>query len=471
MDDSIAAEAPGSDFGDRRLDARYQLLLERLGAQPQLSIPAACRGKAEVEAAYRFFDHPRVTPDRLLAPHAAATRRRMADQATVVVAQDTTEIDLTRPERVVGGPLAADGRCGFFSHTLLAMTPDGVPLGLLDDRTWSRDPATVGQSKVRRKRQPLAEKESVRWIDGYRRCCDAARSLPGVEVVCVSDSEGDLYEAFVEAVVQDHAAKFIVRACKDRRLAGEGRQFLHDFVAATPILGTRSVGVSQRIAPPSEIRKRRKARGERAAVLTIQAATVTPRAPWRSDGKLPATPVTVVLARETHPPAGEEPIEWLLLTDLPATTRAEAERALDLDTQRWPIEVYFRVLKSGCGVEKLQLETAARMLNALAVYKIVAWRVLLLTMLGRSCPELPCETVLTESEWKAVYVTVLRKVLPESPPTLGEMVRLIAMLGGHLGRKGDPPPGPQAMWVGLQQARTLALGWETFGPGAKTYAE
>jgi len=471
MDDSIAAEALGIDLGDRRLDARYRLLLERLGAQPQLSIPAACRGKAEVEAAYRFFDHPRVTPDRLLAPHAAATRRRMADQATVVVAQDTTEIDLTRPERVVGGPLAADGRCGFFSHTLLAMTPGGVPLGLLDDRTWSRDPATVGQSKTRHKRQPLADKESVRWIEGYRQCCEATRSLPGVEVVCVSDSEGDLYEAFVEASTQNHAAKFVVRAGQDRRLAGEGRQFLHDFVASTPVLGTRAVEVSARVAPPSETRKRRKARGERAAVLTIQAATVTPRVPWRSDGQLPATPVTAVLARETNPPRGEEPIEWLLLTDLPATTPAEAERVLDLYTQRWLIEVYFRVLKSGCGVEKLQLETAARMLNALAVYKVVAWRVLLLTMLGRSCPELPCETVLAESEWKAVYVTVLRKALPESPPTLGEMVRLIAMLGGHLGRKGDPPPGPQAMWVGLQQARTLALGWETFGPGAKTYAE
>lgn len=470
MDDGIAAEALGSDLGDRRLDARYRLLLERLGAQPQLSIPAACRGKAEVEAAYRFFDHPRVTPARLLASHFAATRQRMAAEPVVVVAQDTTEIDLTRPERVVGGPLAADHRCGFFSHSLLALTPTGVPLGLLGDRTWSRDPATVGQSKVRRKRQPLEDKESVRWIEGYRQCCEAARSLPGVEVICVSDSEGDVYEAFVEASTQNHAAKFVVRAGQDRRLADGEPLFLRDFVAATPVLGTRTVSVSPRTAPSSETRKRRQARGDREAVLTIQAAAVTPRAPWRVDGPLPAVPVTAVLAREAHPPAGEEPIEWLLLTDLPATTRAEAERVLDLYTQRWLIEVYFRVLKSGCGVEKLQLETAPRVLNALTVYKVVAWRVLLLTMLGRSCPELPCETVLAESEWKAVYVTVLRKALPESPPTLGEMVRLIAMLGGHLGRKGDPPPGPQAMWIGLQQARTLALGWDTFGPGAKTYA-
>jgi hypothetical protein len=203
----------------------------------------------------------------------------------------------------------------------------------------------------------------------------------------------------------------------------------------------------------------------------MSAATATPRAPRRPDGKLPPVPVTVVLAREVNPPPGEEPIEWLLRTDLRATTRTDAERVLDLYTHRWSIEVYFRVLESGCGVEELQLETAERMLNALTLYQIVAWRVLLLTTLGRAGPKLSCEAVWAEAEWKAVYVVVLRKSPPKAPPKLGEMVRLIAMLGGHLGRTGDPPPGSKAMWVGLQKVRTLALGWETFGPGAKTYAE
>jgi len=466
----IGSETDGCDLGDQRLNTRYRLLLERLGDHPQLSIPAACRGKAEVEAAYRFFDHDRITPTKLLAPHQIATRRRMADHACVVVAQDTTEIDLTRPERVVGGPLGDDHRSGFFSHALLAITPEGVPLGVLASRTWARDPRPVGVSATKHKRQPIDEKESRRWIEGYRECCDAARSLPGVEVISVSDSEGDLYEAFVEAQTLNHAAKFIVRACQNRRLIGEQPRLLWEFVASTPVLGTRVVKASRRTASPSETRKRRKARSEREAVLTIQAATVTPRAPWRPDGKLPSVPVTVVLAREANAPPGEEPIEWLLLTDVPAACRSEAERVLDLYTQRWVIEVYFRVLKSGCGVEKLQLETAARLLNALTLYQIVAWRVLQLTMLGRACPGLSCEAVLAEAEWKSVYVVVLQKRLPKAPPTLGEMVRLIAMLGGYLGRTGDPPPGPKAMWVGLQKARTLALGWETFGPGAQTYA-
>lgn len=470
MGDDIGAESEGCDLGDKRLNVRYRLLLERLGDQPQSSIPAACRGKAEVEAAYRFFDHHRVTPARLLAPHQAATRQRMAKQACVIVAQDTTEIDLTRPERVVGGPLSGDHRRGFFSHLSLAITPEGVPLGVLANRTWSRDPQTTGQSAKRHKQQPIAAKESHRWIEGYRACCEAARALPGVDVISVSDSEGDLYEVLVEAQTQQHAAKFIVRACQDRRLIGDEQQYLWASVSQAPVLGTRVVSVSERAAPPSETRKRRQARDAREAVLTIQAATVTPRVPWRPDGKLPSVPVTVVRACEVNPPPGEEPIEWLLLTDLPATTLAEAERVLDGYTQRWLIEVYFRVLKSGCGVEKLQLETAERMQNALAVYQIVAWRVLLLTMLGRTAPNVSCETVLTEAEWKAVYVVVLRKKVPKQPPKLRVVVLLIARLGGHLGRKSDPPPGPKAMWTGLQKTRTLALGWQTFGPGAKTYA-
>lgn len=402
MTDGIGADADGCDLGDERLNARYRLLLDRLADQPGRSIPAACRGDAEVDAAYRVLDNPKVTPAKLLAPHRAATLRRVAAEKVVVVAQDTTAIDLTRPTRVVGGPLSEGYRRGFYSHTLLALTPAGVPLGVLADRTWARNPDTVGRSKRDRERTPLTDKESVRWVDGYRTCCDAARATPGVRGVCVSDSDGDLYEAFVEAERQGHAARVVVRACHDRRLAGGEGQFLRDTAAAAPVLATRAVEVSARPGKPSETRVRRKARGERQAVLPVRAVTVTPRPPLRPDGRLPAASVTAVLAREENPPPGEEAIEWLLLTDLPAGTAAEAERVLDVYTLRWQIEVLFRVLKSGCGVDKLQLETAERVLNALAIYRVVAWRVLRLTMLGRATPEVPCEVVRSESEWKAV---------------------------------------------------------------------
>lgn len=485
MNDGIAAEALGCQMGDQRLNKRYRLLLDRLSAQPGRSIPVACQSNAEVDAAYRFLDNPKVTPQKILAPHRAATLRRMAQEQVVVVAQDTTKIDLTRPNEVVGGPLSDLHHNGFYSHSLLALTTAGVPLGILHDSTIARKRKTFGQSRQRRYKAKRRSRESIRWLNGYQECCKAARETPGAKVICVSDSEGDLYEALVAAEQEHHAAHFIVRACQNRRLVEEVDPkaesdsdaesqteniplWLFEQVAQASSLGDQKVNVSARTACPSEKRRRKVARRERTADLTIRAITVTPRPPKRKGEKLPAVTVTAVLAREEKPPEGEEPIEWLLLTDLPATTYLEATQVLDWYGLRWQIEVFFRVLKSGCGVEKLQLETPERMRNALAIYRVVAWRVMMLTMLGRCDADLPCETLLSEAEWKATYVVVTGKKLPKKAPKLGEMMILIARLGGYQNRNSDPPPGPKAIWTGLQQVRTLAIGWNTFGPGAKT---
>jgi hypothetical protein len=271
-----------------------------LGDQPGRSIPAACRGEAEVDAAYRFLDNPEVTPDKRLPPHRAATLRRMAAGAVVVVAQDTTAIDPTRPNRVVGGPLADDHRCGFLSHTPVAFTTAGVPLGVPADHTSERDPDTVGHSSAHRKRPPLADKESHRGVEGYRAGGEAARAVPGVEVVCVSDSESDICERFVEAERQRHAARFVVRACQDRRPAQVERDgvrtdtgavaHLFGTAAAAPILAARVVNVSARVANPSQTRTRRHARGDRPAVRTIRAVTVARRPRTDRRGRCPRPP-------------------------------------------------------------------------------------------------------------------------------------------------------------------------------------
>ena len=180
---------------------------------------------------------------------------------------------------------------------------------------------------------------------------------------------------------------------------------------------------------------------------------------------MPAVWVNVILVREENPPAGEEPIEWLLLTSLPVETFAEACTVMEYYCCRWEIEVYFRVLKGGCRVEDLQLQTAERFEACLAIYMIVAWRVLHVLMLGRECPEMRCDAVLSEAEWKSVYRIATRRQPPKKVPTLGEMVKLIAELGGYLGRKHDGPPGPKAIWIGMQRMRDFAQAWVLFGPG------
>jgi hypothetical protein len=465
----IADETATAAFGDERLTHRYRLLLEQLGSQPSLSIPAACGGRAEVEAAYRFFDNPRVDEGAILAPHIHATQGRIASESVVVIAQDTTEIDLTRPEQVVGCPLSDPDRVGLLCHVQLALTPGGVPLGLVGGTTWWRDAETFGQSEATRKHKPIEEKESHRWVEGYRRCCAIARWASQTVVVSVADSEADIYECFAEAAAQEHAAKFIVRACQDRRLTGDDDSpaKLYERARSAAVLGSVQVEVSARRASSGGTRKRRQSRKARTATVTVRSATVTLQPPYRPDRKLPAVTVNVVLALEESPPADEVPIEWLLVSDLDVSNAASAMRCLEYYTRRWDAEVYFRVLKSGCGVEKLQLETTQRVVNALAVYRVVAWRVLSVLMLGRERPEVSCDAVLEEAEWKSVYQVMTGRSPPRRPPPLGVVVKLIAQLGGYLARKNDPPPGPKAMWVGLQQTRMLAIGWLAFGPGAK----
>ena len=169
----------------------------------------------------------------------------------------------------------------------------------------------------------------------------------------------------------------------------------------------------------------------------------------------------MLLAREEHPPKGVEPIAWILLTSLPIDDLAEASEILQWYLCRWQIEVFFRVLKSGCKIENLQLQLTDRLELAISLYLIVAWRVLFLTRLGRTCPDLSCEVVFTPEEWHAVYIVAKRKKPPKEPPRLNEMIRMVASFGGFLGRKDDGEPGPKALWTGLQRIRDFVLMRET----------
>lgn len=473
----IADEVRTANLGDARLDARFALVLDRLSHKPALKFNAACRGNAEVVGAYRFVNNPKATAQALLDPHIAATLARIREHPVVVLAQDTSEADLTCPnEQMKGvGPLNDASRVGLYLHPLLALTPERLPLGVVGAKFWARDAEAFAQPAAvkakQRKAKAIQDKESVRWLEGYQRACVVAQECPQTQVICVSDSEGDIYECLaagqaVEAAGRRPAA-WIVRACQDRALAkdptADAAGPLFTAAAAGPVLQRLTIEVSKRVPKSKDARKRKQPRAARQAMVTVQAAQLTLRGPWRTGtGKLADVTVNVVLVREQDPPAGEEPIAWLLLTSLPVETAAQAVVVVQYYCCRWQIEIYFRVLKSGCQIEASQLETREAFEAYLALCLIVAWRVLYLLMLGRECPELPCDAVLGEDEWQAVYAVVTGQPPPAQPPPLGEMVRRIASLGGYLGRKGDGPPGPKAMWLGMQRMTDLALGWHAF---------
>lgn len=457
----IEDELRTADLPDVRLNDRFHVLLDRLSDKPTLSIPAACHGWAETQAAYRFFDNDKVSDQRLLKPHFDATLARIRQQPVVLIAQDTTELELTRAVERIGGPLSDEDHWGVHTHVALAMTPDRLALGLVSSHTWARDLATFHKRK-QKQGKPIEQKESYRWLEGYRQACAIAAQAPQTQVIALSDSEGDIYECFAAAAAGDGPkADSIVRACQNRCVrdgAGTAEDKLFATVAAGATLGTLKIEVSARKAQSHDGSQRRQARSARTTRVTVQACQVVLQTPDRLGQKVPHVPVQAVLVREVRPPAGETAIEWLLLTSLPATTFAQACDVIRYYTCRWEVEVYFRVLKSGCAVEELQFETTERFVNCLAVYQIVAWRVLFALRLGRECPQMPCDTVFAEAEWRAVYQVMKRQAATRTP-SLGEMVTWIAQLGGYLNRKSDGPPGPQTMWIGMQRARDFALTW------------
>lgn len=473
----VIDEMKTADLKDERLDNRLREVLSQLGEHPAASIPAACGGHAEMTAAYRFFDNEKATFACILAPHADATRRRVAQQAVVVVAQDTTETDLTRPDQQVAGagPLDGGARWGAFLHPLHAFTPDGTPLGTLHAEAWVREgePHCASMSRAQRAAVPIEEKESHRWVRMIRRAAEEASRCPSTQVICVADSEADIYEVLVEGTTEPRRVDWIVRACQDRVLVCEdgeptAEECLRERVLAQPVLFTHTIHVRGRKAKVAcETRGRRQPRESRKAQVEVRAAHVMLRAPRRPDRRLPPVTVNAVLVREVNPPKSEEPVEWLLLTSLPVDNVEAARLVIQYYCVRWMIEVLFRVLKSGCRVEERRFEHIDRMLPCLAVYLIVAWRTLYVTRLGRSCPDISCEAVFEPAEWKSVWKVVQRTAPPRNPPPLGRMVRLVAQLGGYVDRKGSGPPGPQTVWIGLQRMHDFALCWQLFGPEAR----
>ena len=449
----VLDEMKTADLKDKRLNNRLREVLSQLGGHPTASIPAACGGHAEMTAAYRLFDNDNATVEAILQPHIDATRRRIASHPVALLVQDTSEIDVTRPQQQVAGagPLDGGARWGTLLHLLHAFTPDGTPLGSVRALTWVRDEvdeSCASLSRAQRAATPIEEKESVRWVDMLRRTRDEAQRCPSTQLVCLADSEADIYELLAEGTTPPQRVDWIVRACQNRTLQQRAADFsprgfqetsekhLREHVLTQPVLFTHNIHVRGRKAKVNcEKRGRRQPRDSREAEMEVRAARVTLRPPWRADRKLPPVTVNVVMVREVDPPENDVRVEWLLLTSLPVDDIQQVRLVIQYYCTRWMIEVFFRVLKSGCRVEERQFENIDRLLSCLAVYLIVAWRTLYVCRLGRGCPDISCEVVFEPAEWKSVWNVIHKAAPPSGPPSLGEMVQLVAQLGGYVNRK------------------------------------
>jgi len=467
MPEDFTDEFANANLNDVRRSRRLCKVVAALADSPSASICAATGGWNETIAAYRLLNSTGFEPAALLAPHREAVARRCAGHACVAVSQDTTEFDFSHMKETGGlGPLNEETRRGFYMHSLYAVSEQGLPLGLLDAGIMLRDDETF-RTAATRKQRPIEEKESRRWVEGYLKTLELARRLPECEVFSISDREGDIFEVYQawQEAGDGPRAEWIIRANQDRALAnvaGGDASKLFAALEIAPVLGEIEFDVRARKGT-KKVKGNRVAthRSARAVHQVVRAMKITPRPPERRGGKLKKVSFWAILAEETDPPAGEEPIRWLLLTSKEVATLAEARRILNLYMRRWDIEVFHRVLKTGCRVERIQLKTGRAVIHAIMIYSVIAWRILYLTHLGRRCPEMPCGCVFEEAEWKSACAVVKRKK-EAGEPSLREFIGIVGKLGGHLGRKSDGAPGPQSIWQGLTRVRDFACAWHAF---------
>ena len=459
VQDWAEEELGEADLGDRRMNKRLLTLAEAFYARPQANIPQACQSRAETKAAYRFLDHPETSLETILESHYQATVARMSREKVILAVQDTTSLNYTaHPATENLGPIGSqkEGAIGLLVHSTMAFNPEGTPLGLLDVQCWARDGADFGKKK-RRQSLPIEQKESYKWLESFRKVAQAQKHCPETTVVSVGDREADVYELFELALSDPSGSKLLIRAEQDRLLA-EGQGHLWEKMAQQEVSGIQEIQVP-----------RQKNRPARVARLEVRFARVSLKSPknkkWR-----PELTLWAVWAREVEAPPQGERIEWMLLTTVPVTTFEEAIEKLAWYTIRWGIEVYHRTLKSGCKVEERQLGHADRIETCLAIDLVVAWRIFHLANLGRETPNVPCTVFFEEAEWKALvaYITQNPKP-PEKPPTLREALRMVATLGGFLGRKGDGEPGTKSLWLGLQRLDDLSSIWKLLTPIPKPF--
>lgn len=451
-------ENAACNFRDERLKKRFRLLLQQFWSNMGQSIPFACQDWANTKAAYRFFSNDRISEQDILGGHFQATSERFANaEGPILILQDTTTFSYQRdqPERIgfIGksGIRKIDGRskqltqCGILMHSSLAVTTEGVPLGLAAIKFWTRSKfkgCNALKKTINPTRVPIEEKESYRWLENLRQSTELFSDPE--RCVHIGDRESDIYELFCTA--QDVGTHFLVRTCVDR-LAGDGGHTIAQEMEEVKLKGLHRVRTSD---PKGNVVD---------AVLEIRYRRIKVLPPIGKQSRYPALSLTVIHARERDTPVNRKPIEWKLITDLPVASRREAIEKLDWYAMRWKIETFHKILKSGCNAEESRLRTAERLANLISVFCIISWRIFWLTMLNRTCPDAEPKMALTPAEIDLLNCLVKDSKRSREQLPLSRYLEKIAQLGGYLARTSDPPPGNTVMWRGMRRLADMQFGF------------
>jgi hypothetical protein len=410
---------------------------------------------AAVKGYYRLIDQPddtQVTAEAILAPHRARTVQRMKAHRTVLCIQDGTDLNYSALAQceglgVMGANQTGARGSGLHLHSTLVVSTEGLPIGVLKAQ-FTAPVAKSGKAKHARHARALAieQKKTFAWIAGLRECVELHKELPETRQVCMMDREADFFELFDEQR-KTGKVELLVRAKHDRMTLADVQLF--DAVRKSPVQSALQIVVPRQSARPKKSKqKARKAREQRTADVQLHFMPIVLRPPSDHKDKAPIA-LWVVHVREPSPPPDAKGLEWFLLTTCTINSVDDAQACLSWYCLRWRIEDWHRVLKSGCRIEDLAHHSADRLERAVSINLVIAWRIMLMTLLGRACPELPAGVLLSDLEIKVLQAYASKNNIKQ-PTHLGDTIRLVARLGGYLGRNNDPPPGHQLMWKGYK---------------------
>ena len=467
-------EFEGLCLGDKRLNTRLVKVCEAFSESPESPINQACADWAETKAAYRFFQNKNVDSGEIIKAHRKKTLARAADSDTILAIQDSSYFVYTNHPKTKGlGKITVKkGKNidkiysqGLVMHSCLAVTTTGAALGLLDQKIYARKLRADHQrrstgGKPVHDTLPVEEKESYRWIEALE--CTTQEATEA-KIVTVCDRECDFYDFF--KVAQQSGATVLIRAAQNRTINRSSRYAekdvtkLWDFIESQPSSGSYNVEVSG-LAKSKHCKKRTARTAELEVKYGCFKMNPPRNNPKHKKEQLPDIQMYVIQAREKHPPKGEKALEWILLTNQPVTSFDQACEKVHWYSLRWRIEMFFKVLKSGFQVELCRLGTAERLIRYLTIMSVVAWRLFMLTLIGRTKPSLPCSEFLSDPEWTVLVATTSINGEPTTdPPTMQEALVRIAKLGGFLARKGGKFPGTLVLWRGWKRLMDLTRAW------------
>jgi len=443
----ISAEFIGIDFGSKRLEERFVKTMENISKEPDKSIWLASGNRSEAKATYRMLSNEKFKEAEILRTTRESTINRICESGSKVIlaVQDTMLVNYDGHEKTEGMGWIGDKTMGVNVHSCVAVTPEGLTLGLLSQTSWTREiRSDTSENHDQKKGRGIEEKESYRWLETMT---ESEKNMPaGAKVIHICDREGDMYELYEKAAKEGKL--FVIRIVQNR-MTMSGEKIIDGIKSSAPI-GSMEVKIP---------RNSQKNQREREAVLEIRAKSFEVKRPARrnKDKHLSkSVTMNVIYLNESNPSEGAEPIEWLLTTNENVTTPEDAVKIAEYYVQRWKIERFHYVMKSGCQIEKIQQRSVDKIITVLLMYSIISIKILNMTYLARISPELPCSIIFGEDGWKILYCTANKTQLPPSEPyTIAEAVLYVANLAGWGGAKSDGAPGLKVIWLGLSKLNFL----------------